>query len=62
MTPFQMHFGRKLRMTVTNLIDQPFRLLSNWKKTVTEYVLAKSTELQVFIIHESDENWLTTWY
>ena len=62
MTPFQMHFGRKLRMTVTNLIDQPFRLLSNWKKTVTEYVLAKSTELQVFIIHESDENWLTIWY
>ena len=58
MTPFQMHFGRKPRTAVTNLISQPSCLLSNWMKTVyvfwTKYVLAQPTELQVFTIHYSD--------
>ena len=38
MTPFQMHFGRKPRTAITNLIGQPECLLSNWKKTPTNYI------------------------
>ena len=54
MTPFQMHFGRKPRTAITNLIGQPSCLLPKWKKTVTKYILAQPTELQVFTIQDSD--------
>ena len=54
MTPFQMHFGRKPRTAITNLIGRPDRLLSNWKKTLTNHVSAQPTELQMFMINDSD--------
>ena len=49
-----MHFRRKTRTAITNMIGQPQCLLSSWKKTVTNYISAQSTELQVFTIHDSD--------
>ena len=49
-----MHFGRKPRTAITNLIGQPFCLSSNWKKTVGKYILAHPTKLQVFNIPVSD--------
>ena len=54
MTPFQMHFGRKPRTAITNLIGRPECLLSNWKKTLTNYVSAQPTELQMFTINDSE--------
>ena len=54
MTPFQLHHGRKPRTPITNLIGQPACLLTNWKKTLTNYILAQPAELQVFTIHDSD--------
>ena len=54
MTPFQMHFGRKPRIAITNLIGQPECLLSNWKKTLTNYISAQPTELQMFTINDSE--------
>ena len=54
MTPFQMHFGRKLRTALTNLIGTPDCLLSNWKSTITNYISAQPTELQVVTINDSD--------
>ena len=54
MTPFQLHFGRKLRTPITNMIGHPACLLSDWKKTLTNYVLAQPAELQIFTIHDSD--------
>ena len=54
MTPFQMHFGRKHRTAITNLIGQPECLLSNWKKTLTNYISAQSMELQMFTINDSE--------
>ena len=54
MTPFQMHFGRKPRTAITNLIGQPQCLLSNWKRTLTNYISARSTELQMFTIYDSE--------
>ena len=54
MTPFQLHYGRKPRTPITNLIGQPNCLLANWKKTLTNYILAQPAELQVFTIHDSD--------
>ena len=54
MTPFQMHLGRKPRTTLTNLIGKPECLLSNWKRTLTNYILAQPTELQVVTINDSD--------
>ena len=54
MTPFQMHFGRKPRTSITNLIGRPDCLLSNWKKTLTNYVSAHPTELQMFTINDSE--------
>ena len=54
MTPFQLHYGRKPRTPLTNLIGQPNCLLTNWKKTLTNYILAQPAELQVFTIHDSD--------
>ena len=54
MTPFQINFGQKPRTPITNLIPQPTCLLSDWKKTITNYVLAQPTELHAFFIHDSD--------
>ena len=54
MTPFQLHYGRKPRTPITNLIGQPNCLLTNWKKTLTNYILAQPAELQVFTIPDSD--------
>ena len=54
MTPFQMHLGRRPRTALSNLIDKPECLLSNWKKTLTNYILAQPTELQVVTINDSD--------
>ena len=55
LTPFQMHFGRKPRTAITNLIGRPECLLSNWKNTLINYVLAQPTELQMFTINDSEE-------
>ena len=49
-----MHFGRKPRTAITNLIGRPECLLSNWKKTLTNYVSAQPTELQMFTINDSE--------
>ena len=54
MTPFQMHFGQKPRTARTNLIEQPECLLSNWKTTLTNYISAQPTELQMFKINDSE--------
>ena len=54
MTPFQMHFGRKPRTAITNLIGQPQCILSNWKSTLTNYNSAQPTELQVFTLNDSE--------
>ena len=54
MTLFQLHYGRKPRTPITNLIGQPNCLLTNWKKTLTNYILAQPAKLQVFTIHDSD--------
>ena len=51
---FQMHFGRKPRTAITDMIGQPSCVLSNWKKTVSKYILAQPTEQQVFTIHDAD--------
>ena len=39
---------------MTNLIGKPDCLLSNWKKTITNYISAQPTELQVVTIKDSD--------
>ena len=49
-----MHLGREPRTTITNLIGQPSCLSSNWKKTLTKYILAQPTELHLFIIKDSE--------
>ena len=54
LTPFQIHLGRKPRTALTNSIGKPDCLLSNWKRTLTNYNLAQPTELQVFAINDSD--------
>ena len=54
MTPFQMHLGRKPRTALTNLIDKPECLLSNWRRTLTNYILAQPTELQVVTINDAE--------
>ena len=54
MTPFQMNLGRKPRTALTNLIGKPECLLSNWKRTLTNYKSAQPTELQVVTINYSD--------
>ena len=53
-TMFLMHFGRKPRTAITKLIGQPECLLSNWKKTLTNYFSAQPTELQMFTIKDSE--------
>ena len=54
MTPFQMHYGRKTRAAITNLFGQPQCLLSNWKKTLINYISPQPSELQVFTINDSE--------
>ena len=54
MTPFQMHSGRKPRIALTDLIGKPECLLSNWKRTLTNFISAQPTELQVVTIKYSD--------
>ena len=54
MTPFQMHLGRKPRTALTNLIDKPECLLSNWRRTLTNYISAQPTELQVVTINDAE--------
>ena len=54
MTPFQMHLGRKPRTALINLIGKPECLLSNWKRTLTNYISAQPTELQVVTINDSE--------
>ena len=54
MTPFQMHLGREPRTALTNLVGKPECLLSNWKKTLTNFISAQPTELQVFTINDSE--------
>ena len=54
LTHFQLHHGRKPRTPITNLIGQPTCLLTDWKRTLTKYVLAKPAELQDFTLHNSD--------
>ena len=54
MTPFQIHFGRKLRTGIISLIGQPECLLSNWKTTLTSYISAQPKELQMFTINDSE--------
>ena len=49
-----MHFGREPRTPITIMIGQPTCLLSNWKTTITKYVLGQPAELHVFTIHDSD--------
>ena len=54
MTPCQMHLGRIPRTALTNLIGKPEGLLSNWRKTLTNYFSAQLTDLQFFTINDSD--------
>ena len=54
MTPFPMHLGRKPRTAHTNLIRNSECLLFIWKRTLTNYISAQPTELQVFTINDSD--------
>ena len=54
MTPFQVHLRRKPRTALTNLIGKPECLLYNWKRTLTNYISAHSTELQVFTKNNSE--------
>ena len=49
-----MHLGRKPRTALTNLIGKPECLLSNWKRTLTNYILAQPTELQVVTINDAE--------
>ena len=53
MTPFPMHLGRKPRTALINLIDKPECLLFNWKRTLTNYISAQPTELQVVTINDA---------
>ena len=54
MTPFQMHLARRPRTALTNLIDKPECLLSNWKKTLTNCNSAQPTELQIVTINDAE--------
>ena len=48
MTPIQMLFERKPQTAMTNLIGKRKCLLSTRKKTLTNYISAQPTELQMF--------------
>ena len=61
MTPFQMHLGRRPRTALTNLIGKPDCLLSNWKTTLTNYISARPTELQVDTATTQIARCRTTW-
>ena len=54
MTPFQMHLGRKPHTALTNLVDKPECLLSNCRRTLTNYIPAQPTELQVVTINDAE--------
>ena len=54
MTLFQMHLGSKPRTALTNSIGNFECLLSNWKRTLTNYISVQPTELQVFTINDSE--------
>ena len=55
MTPFQLHLGRRPRTAPSNPeVGKTECLLSNWKKTLTNYISAQPTELQVFTIDDSE--------
>ena len=54
MTPFQMHLGRKPRTALINLIDKPELLLSNWRRTLTNFISAQPTELQVVTKNDAE--------
>ena len=59
MTPFQMHLGRKPRTALISLIGKPECLLSNWKRTLTNYISAQpESELQAKTIQRA--RWWTT--
>ena len=49
-----MHLGRKPRTALTNIFGKSECLLSNWKKTLTNYILAQPTELQVVTINDAE--------
>ena len=49
-----MHLGKKPRTALRNLIGKPECLLSNWRRTLTNYISAQATELQIFTINDSD--------
>ena len=61
MTQFQMHFRRKPRTAITNLIGRPECPLSDWKKSLTNYLIAQPTELQMFTINASEGEMATIW-
>ena len=54
LTPFQMHLGRKPRTALINIIGKSECLLSNWKRTLTNYISAQPTELQVVTINDAE--------
>ena len=54
MTPFQMHLGKKPRTALTSTIGKSECLLSNWKRTLTNYISAQPTELQVVTINDAE--------
>ena len=54
MTPFEMHSGRKPRPALTNIIGKSECLLSNGERTLTNYILAQPTELQVVTINDAE--------
>ena len=54
MTPFQMHLCKRPRSALTNLNGKLECLLSNWKRTLTKYISAQPTELQIVTINDSD--------
>ena len=54
MTPFQMHLGRKPRTALTNIISKSECLLFNWKRTLSNYISAQPTELQVVTINDAE--------
>ena len=55
MTPFQMVLGRKRLTEIINLTVHQEYLLSNWKKTLPNFISAQPTELQMFTMNDSEE-------
>ena len=59
MTPFQMHLGRRPRTALTNLIGKSECLLSNWKRTLTNFISAQPTKLQA--VTTQTARWRIIW-